>query len=77
MFKLNFYIGVCHDGLQGLPAQVNVLHNAVALLLNDFQLKKKIVAQVVPSDVSADMSEDASSKTDMYWADTKIPLDRQ
>ena len=49
MFKLNFYIGVClSDGLQGLPAQVNVLHNAVALLLNDFQLKKKIVAQVVP-----------------------------
>ena len=48
MFKLNFYIGVSHDGLQGLPAQVNVLHNAVALLLNDFQLKKKIVAQVVP-----------------------------
>ena len=72
MFKLNFYIGVFHDGLQGLPA-----HNAVALLLNDYQLKKKIVAQVVPSDVSADMSEDASSKTDMYWADTKIPLDRQ
>ena len=48
MFKLNFFIGVCHDGLQGMPAQVNVLHNAVALLLNDFQLKKKIVAQVVP-----------------------------
>ena len=48
MFKLNFYIGVCHDGLQGMPAQVNVLHNAVALLLNDYQLKKKIVAEVVP-----------------------------
>ena len=51
MFKLNFYIGVCHDGLQGpcdeLPAQVNGLHNAVALPLNDYQLKKKNVAQVV------------------------------
>ena len=56
MFQLNFYIGVCHDGLQGpcdeLPAQVNGLHNAVALPLNDYQLKKKNVAQVVSQVVS-------------------------
>ena len=52
MFKLNIYIWVCHDGLQGqcdeLPSQVNGLNNAMALPLKHYQLKKKIVAQVVP-----------------------------
>ena len=38
----------------------------MALPLNDYQLKKKVVAQVVSQVVSEDMSEDASVKSDMY-----------
>ena len=38
----------------------------MALPLNDYQLKKKVVAQVVSQVVSEDMSEDTSFKSDMY-----------